>query len=121
MRVCNITKPGLYGACNKSQFYKATDPEKIFVTIGKIHHKPASMCYFVVMPKVFATEKIQPMHEGFHDCSCPIISGDKACSIVALINEFVSDTNPILCEFQTEQEFSQFVIYCALASLGGAK
>jgi hypothetical protein len=71
------------------------------------------------MPKVIATQKIQTMCNGESDCSCPTISGDKACMLARLVNEFVSETNFVECSFETKEEYNAFVMYCALASLKG--
>lgn len=71
------------------------------------------------MQKVIATQKLQTICTSEDNCKCPIITGDKACAIVTLINEFVSETNPVECSFITRTEYDQFVLYCALASLRG--
>lgn len=71
------------------------------------------------MVKIIATEKLHTLCEGHKECACPIITGDKACSIVHLINEFVSETNPVSLSFITRSEYDQFVLYVTLASLRG--
>lgn len=68
------------------------------------------------MVKVIITEKLHTLCEGHDKCSCPIITGDKACSLVLLANTFVSDTNPV--SFQMSNvDFIEFRLYVALASL----
>ena len=69
------------------------------------------------MTKVIATQKLHTLCNGNENCHCPIITGDKACSIVTLINEFVSETNPVTLSFITRSEYDQFVLYCALVEL----
>jgi hypothetical protein len=71
------------------------------------------------MTKLVIPQKLHTLCEGHAKCSCPIITGDKACAIVTLINEFVSETNPVAISFITRSEYDTFVLYCALASLGG--
>lgn len=73
------------------------------------------------MTKVIATQKLHTLCTDSTTCSCPIITGDKACSIVTLINEFVTDANPVSLSFITRSEYDQFILYCALASLRGWK
>lgn len=71
------------------------------------------------MHKVIATQKLHTICTSEATCSCPNITGDKACSIVTLINEFVSETNPVSLSFVTHAEYRDFVLYCAIASLRG--
>ena len=73
--------------------------------------------YAVSMTKLVIPEKLHKLCNGQADCRCPIITGDKACSIVTLVNEFVSETNPVSISFITQAEFGAFVSYCALAEL----
>jgi hypothetical protein len=71
------------------------------------------------MTKLVITEKLHTVCRDNANCTCPIITGDKACSIVTLINEFVTETNPVAISFITPLEYNTFVFYCAIASLGG--
>jgi hypothetical protein len=71
------------------------------------------------MTKLVIPEKLHTLCNNSENCSCPIITDDKACAIVTLINEFVSETNPVAITFITRDEYDHFVLYCALASLRG--
>jgi len=69
------------------------------------------------MTKLVIPQKLHTLCEGHAKCSCPIITGDKACAIVTLINEFVSETNPVAISFITRSEYDDFICYCALVEL----
>jgi hypothetical protein len=68
------------------------------------------------MIKASTNEKLNTICTDSTNCHCPIISGDKACSMVHLINEFVSETNPVTIEMP-EQDYKEFMVYLAIASL----
>jgi hypothetical protein len=77
-----------------------------------------NLCNDNGMKQGIATEKLHTLCNDSANCNCPIITGDKACSIVTLINEFVSETNPIRFEM-SDKDYTDFVLYVALASLRG--
>lgn len=68
------------------------------------------------MMKVIITEKLHTLCEGHTECHCPNITGNKACELVHLANEFVSETNPVSYEL-TDKDYREFLFYTALASL----
>lgn len=78
------------------------------------------LCYLSGMAFTLITNQpAQTICSDKATCHCPTITGDKACSIVTLINEFVSETNPVSISFLTEAEYNAFLMYCAIASLRG--
>jgi hypothetical protein len=70
--------------------------------------------------KATTTHKLNTICTDSTICNCPIISGDKACSMVHLINEFVSETNPVTIEM-SNKDYTDFLVYLALASLRDIK
>lgn len=68
------------------------------------------------MMKVIITDQLPTWCEDNTKCHCPKITGNKACVLVMLANEFVSDTNPVSFEM-SEKDFSDFRFYLAIASL----
>ncbi len=66
--------------------------------------------------KATTTHKLNTICTDSTTCHCPVISGDKACSMVHLINEFVSETNPVTIEM-SNKDYTEFLVYLALASL----
>lgn len=67
--------------------------------------------------KVFiATEKLHKLCNDSTTCQCPEISGDKACTIVTLINAFVTETNPVKGQM-SDKDYTDFLMYVALAEL----
>lgn len=68
------------------------------------------------MVKVIITEKLHTLCEGHSRCTCPTITGEKACALVMLANTFVSETNPVSLELNNI-DFIEFRLYVALASL----
>jgi hypothetical protein len=78
---------------------------------------PSLLCKDTCMKiKATTTEKLNTICTDSTTCHCTIISGDKACSMVHLINEFVSETNPVTVEM-SQKDYSAFVLYLAIASL----
>lgn len=68
------------------------------------------------MKTVIATEKLHTLCKDSNTCTCPKITGDKACVLVALVNAFVTETNPIKITM-TEKDYTDFLLYLALAEL----
>lgn len=66
--------------------------------------------------KATTTQQLNTLCTDSTNCHCPTISGDKACSMVHLINEFVSETNPVTIEMN-RKDYTEFLVYLALASL----
>lgn len=75
----------------------------------------------VHMKSAIATEKLHTICTDSTNCQCPIITEDKACSIVTLINEFVTETNPVAITFDKAEDYDKFLAYITLASLRGWK
>lgn len=75
----------------------------------------------VHMKSAIATEKLHTLCTDSTNCQCPIITEDKACSIVTLINEFVHETNPVAITFDKAEDYDKFLAYITLASLRGWK
>lgn len=73
----------------------------------------------VHMKSAIATEKLHTLCTDSTNCQCPIITEDKACSIVTLINEFVHETNPVAITFDKVEDYNAFITYISLASLRG--
>jgi hypothetical protein len=71
------------------------------------------------MKSAIATEKLHTLCTDSTNCQCPIITEDKACSIVTLINEFVNETNPVAITFDKVEDYNAFITYISLASLRG--
>ena len=69
------------------------------------------------MNNLVIPEKLHTLCNGNENCFCPIITGDKACAIITLINEFVSETNPGSISFITRDEYDKFILYCSLVEL----
>lgn len=66
------------------------------------------------------THKLDVMCTDSTACDCPVISGDKACFIVHLLNEFVGATNPVTIELEGE-DFTMLVCYITVATLRNYK
>jgi hypothetical protein len=66
--------------------------------------------------KVQTNQKLHTLCHGQADCHCPIITGEKACALVALINTFVTETNWVTLELSTK-DYTEFRLYVTLASL----
>lgn len=66
--------------------------------------------------KFTATHKLQTLCQPEGRCNCPTITDDKACAIVALINTFVTDSNPIVVEM-SDKDYREFLLYVTIASL----
>lgn len=65
---------------------------------------------------VHTNQKLHTMCEGHAKCSCPIITGERACMLVALINTFVTETNWVSLEL-SDKDYTEFLLYVTLASL----
>jgi hypothetical protein len=65
---------------------------------------------------VQTNEKLHTMCEGHAECRCPIITGERACMLVALINTFVTETNWVSLEMDSK-DYMEFRLYVSLASL----
>jgi hypothetical protein len=70
--------------------------------------------------KATTTQQLNTICTDSTICNCPTISGDKACSMVHLINEFVSETNPVTIEM-SNKDYTEFLVYLAIASLRNLK
>ena len=68
------------------------------------------------MVKVIITQKLHTLCEGHAECTCPSITGNKACELVHLANAFVNETNPVSYEM-SQKDYIDFRFYVSLASL----
>jgi hypothetical protein len=68
------------------------------------------------MKTTLATEKLHTLCNDSDTCSCPKITGDKACSLVHLVNAFVTETNPVKVTL-SDKDYTDFLAYVALAKL----
>ena len=74
----------------------------------------SSMMFHTVT--VQTNQKLHTLCADHAECRCPIITGERACMLVALINTFVSETNWVSLEM-SDKDYTEFRLYVTLASL----
>lgn len=72
----------------------------------------------VSLMEIIITEKLHKICTTPETCHCQDISGDKACSLVDLVNTFLTPTNPIKVTMSNE-DWQAFRLYVTIASLRG--
>lgn len=70
------------------------------------------------MKTVLIPKKLHTICADGRGCNCPIITGDKACDLVHLVNAFVTPTNPVSLTMPVK-DYTDWLLYVSIASLRG--